>query len=226
MLLETKPNPSYRSPVNSVARQTRFRSTHHASEKGRQSLNQRVSSYAAVALAPAAKPSGSEATVNGARATADKRKSDSRQRVSGGVPGGVAGGVPGGVAGGIGRGNGTGPGAGPGIGVLSPEDQKRQQLLSRLHPSIAGLLERLKDKNSKPTTDEARFVRDGKAEIQVWLSVKTPQAIAALKRLGFEIVLDQPSSKMVIGRVPLEKLAALAETNLIRYIAPMTSTGN
>jgi Ca-activated chloride channel family protein len=199
-----------------------------ASEKGRQSLNQSVSSYAAVALAPAAKPSGSEATVNGARATADKRKSDSRQRVSGGVPGGVAGGVPGGVAGGVGRGNGTGPGAGPGIGVqlVSPEDQKRQQLLSRLHPSIAELLERLKNKNSKPTTDEARFVRDGKAEIQVSLSVKTPQAIAALKRLGFEIVLDPPSSKMVIGRVPLEKLAALAETNLIRYIAPMTSTGN
>jgi hypothetical protein len=107
--------------------------------------------------------------------------------------------------------------------VVSPEEQKRQQLLSRLHPSIAGLLERLKDKNAKPAAEEARFVRDGKAEIQVWLSVKTPQAIAALKRLGFEVILDPQASKMVIGRVPLEKLAALAEMNLIRYIAPMTS---
>ncbi|HWN98727.1 MAG TPA: hypothetical protein VNS63_05595 [Blastocatellia bacterium] len=43
-----------------------------------------------------------------------------------------------------------------------------------------------------------------------------------VKRLGFEVVLDPPASKLVIGRVPLEKLAALAESNLIRYIAPMT----
>ncbi|MFY9611142.1 MAG: VIT and VWA domain-containing protein [Blastocatellia bacterium] len=187
-------------------------------ERGRQSLNQSVSNYATVA-APAAAPGGSEASVNGGRATADKRKSASGQRVSGGV----AGGVPGGVAGGAGAGTRSGVGRGPGMPPVSPEEQKRQQLLSRLHPSIAGLLDRLKDKNAKPTADESRFVRDGKAEIQIWLSVKSPQAIAALKRLGFEIMLDPPASKMVIGRVPLEKLAALAETNLIRYIAPMTS---
>lgn len=105
----------------------------------------------------------------------------------------------------------------------SPEDRKRQELLAKLHPSIAGLIERLKDKNAKPSAEDSKFVRDGKAEIQIWLSVKNPQTISFLKRLGFELVLDPPSSKMVIGRVPLEKLAALAETNLIRYIAPMTS---
>ena len=105
----------------------------------------------------------------------------------------------------------------------SSEDRKRQELLAKLHPSIAGLIERLKDKNAKPSAEESKFVRDGKAEIQIWLTAKNPQAIAFLKRLGFETVLDPTTSKMVIGRVPLEKLAALAETNLVRYIAPMTS---
>ena len=101
---------------------------------------------------------------------------------------------------------------GPGSRQLSPEDQKRRQLLSKLHPSIAGLIERLKNKNAKPTADESKFVRDGKVEIQLWLSVKNPQAIAFLKRIGFEVVLDPPTSKLVMGRIPIEKLAALAES--------------
>jgi hypothetical protein len=36
-------------------------------------------------------------------------------------------------------------------------------------------------------------------------------------------VLDPTTSKMVIGRVPVEKLAALAELKFVRYIAPMNS---
>jgi Ca-activated chloride channel family protein len=156
-------------------------------------------------------------TVTSGQVRADKRKNGSGR----GSPGGVAGGV--GVGDGSGRGPGRGYGGYPDRAVFSAEQQKRQQLLSRLHPSIAGLLDRLKDKNAKPGADESRFVREGKAEIQIWLSVKNSQAIAELKRLGFEVVLDPPASRMVIGRVPLEKLAALVEMNLIRYVAPMTS---
>ena len=150
----------------------------------------------------------------------------------------------GGSGGGLGPGSGGGMGPGAGAGTapsapypatngltqsgleerqLSPEDQKRRQLLSKLHPSIAGLIDRLKDKNAKPQANESRFVRDGKAEIQVWLSVKNPHAIAFLKKLGFEVVLDPPTSRLVMGRIPVEKLAALAESNVTRYIAPLTS---
>ncbi|MDT4955416.1 MAG: Ca-activated chloride channel [Acidobacteriota bacterium] len=106
---------------------------------------------------------------------------------------------------------------------LSPEDEKRQQLMAKLNPSLVALVDRLKDKNAKPGEDEAKFVHDGKAEIQVWLRDKSAETIAQLKALGFEVVLDPTTSKMVIGRVPIEKLAALAELKFVRYIAPQMS---
>jgi Ca-activated chloride channel family protein len=103
---------------------------------------------------------------------------------------------------------------------LSPAEEKRQQLMTKLNPSLVALVDRLKDKNAKPSEDEAKFVRDGKAEIQIWLTDKSAETIAQLKELGFEVVLDPTTSKMVIGRVPIEKLAALAELKFVRYIAP------
>jgi Ca-activated chloride channel family protein len=103
---------------------------------------------------------------------------------------------------------------------LSAQEQKEQQMRAKLHPSLAALVERLKQKNSTPTADEAKFVRNGKAEIQIWLTDKSEQTLAQLKRLGFEVVLDPKTAKMVIGRLAVEKLAMLAELSVVRYIAP------
>ncbi|MCI0487509.1 MAG: VIT and VWA domain-containing protein [Blastocatellia bacterium] len=103
---------------------------------------------------------------------------------------------------------------------LSPEEQKRRQLLSKLHPSIVALVERLKNKGAQPGVDEARFVRNGKAELQVWLTDKSPEVIEQLKRLGFEVVLDPKTAKMVIGRIAIDKLEALAQLKEVRYVAP------
>lgn len=105
----------------------------------------------------------------------------------------------------------------------NPEDQKRQELLAKLNPTLVALIDRLKDKNAKPGADETKFVRDGKAEIQVWLTEKSDEIIEQLKQLGFEVVLDPKTAKMVIGRVPIEKLAALAELKFVRYVAPQMS---
>ncbi|HKP84961.1 MAG TPA: VIT and VWA domain-containing protein [Blastocatellia bacterium] len=111
---------------------------------------------------------------------------------------------------------------GEGRGQVSPEDVKRQQVLAKLHPSIAAVVERLKNKNAQPASDEAKFVSGGKAEIQIWLSDKSPETLAKLKQLGFEVVLDPKTAKIVIGRVPIERLAAMAELAAVRYIAPQT----
>jgi Ca-activated chloride channel family protein len=96
------------------------------------------------------------------------------------------------------------------------------QLPAKLHPAIAAVIERLKNKGAKPAAEELKFTRDGKAEIQVWLSDKSAQTIEQLKKLGFEVVLDPQSSKLIIGRLPIEKLAALAELPAVKYIAPQT----
>ena len=71
--------------------------------------------------------------------------------------------------------------------------------------------------------DEAKFVHSGKAEVQIWVTDKSAETMAKLKELGFEIVLDPKTAKLVIGRLPIEKLAALADINSIRYVAPQVS---
>ncbi|HUS11876.1 MAG TPA: VIT domain-containing protein [Pyrinomonadaceae bacterium] len=106
--------------------------------------------------------------------------------------------------------------------IISPEERKRQQLRARLHPSILALIDRLKT-TSAAGADEATFVRDGKAEIQIWLTDKSDETLAKLKELGFEVILDPKSAKLIIGRLSIEKLEALGQLNSIRYVAPQVS---
>jgi Ca-activated chloride channel homolog len=189
-----------------------------------------VSRSASVQAAP---PIGVSETVT---VTAEKSRQVSRSKTAGAGRGGGIGGGKGGGAG-AGNGRGVGPGRGynmgggsPALGgsadnppkPLTPEEQERQKLLVRLHPSIVAVIQRLKGKNDQPAAEEAKFVRNGKAEIQVWLTDKSPEVIAELKRLGFEMVLDPKTAKMVIGRIPIEKLAALADLKAVRYVAPQS----
>jgi len=138
-----------------------------------------------------------------------------------GVPGGVSGGVPGGTPGGVVAGAPPSSVADSLSRNSSPEEQKRQ-VLAKMNPSIAALIERLKVKGS-PGADESKFVRNGKAEIQISLTDKSDAIMAELKQLGFEVLLDPKTSKMVLGRLPIERLAALVELKSVRYVAPMTS---
>jgi hypothetical protein len=109
------------------------------------------------------------------------------------------------------------------VRALSSEDKKRADLQSKFHPSVLAVIDRLKARNSIAAIEEAKFVHDGKAEIQIWLADKSDETMAKLKELGFEIVLDPKTAKMVIGRLPIEKLVALAELQSVRYVAPQTS---
>ncbi|HMH43071.1 MAG TPA: hypothetical protein VK557_06285 [Pyrinomonadaceae bacterium] len=84
-------------------------------------------------------------------------------------------------------------------------------------------MDRLKARNPIAGMDESKFIHNAKAEVQIWFTDKSVETMAALKELGFEVVLDPKTAKMVIGRLPIEKLAALAEMKAIRYVAPQVS---
>jgi Ca-activated chloride channel homolog len=100
------------------------------------------------------------------------------------------------------------------------EDEFSRRLRAKLHPAVIAVIERLKNKDAKPGVEELKFTRDGKAEVQVWLADKSAETIEQLKKLGFELILDQQSLKLIIGRLPIEKLAALAELPAVKYISP------
>ncbi|HEY5401702.1 MAG TPA: hypothetical protein VIK24_02490, partial [Pyrinomonadaceae bacterium] len=105
----------------------------------------------------------------------------------------------------------------------SAEEVKLDQLSSKLHPTLLAVVRRLLAKQTVPTADEARFVRDGKAEVQVWLTDKSEQTMATLKELGFEVILDRKTSKLLIGRLPIEKLEALGDLKVVTYVSPQLS---
>jgi hypothetical protein len=106
--------------------------------------------------------------------------------------------------------------------VLTTEERGRQQLRAKFHPSVFAVVERLKAKNPIGSPDEAKFVMNGKAELQIWLTDKNDEALAALKELGVEVIVDPKTSKLLIARVAIEKLEALGQSKWVKYIAPQT----
>jgi Ca-activated chloride channel family protein len=103
------------------------------------------------------------------------------------------------------------------------EEARVDQLRPKLHQSLVSVVERLIKKDATPTAAEAGFVHDGKAEIKVWLLDKSTESMAKLKELGFEVILDQKNSSLIIGRVSIEKLEQLADLGFVRYVSPQIS---
>ena len=105
---------------------------------------------------------------------------------------------------------------------IETEEQWQQRLRSKMHPLVASVVERLRDKKVTPSAEETTFIRDGKAELRIRLSGKSPAVLARLKQLGFELVLNPQSSRFVLGRLPVEKLAALLDVEAVLYVTPQT----
>jgi hypothetical protein len=64
--------------------------------------------------------------------------------------------------------------------------------------------------------------RTGKLEVRIFLSEVSAAVLEQLKKLGFEIVLQPKTAKMVIGRIGADKLAELEKLAAVIYVAPMT----
>jgi Ca-activated chloride channel family protein len=101
----------------------------------------------------------------------------------------------------------------------SADEIRLNQLRIKIHPTVFNVVLRLRNKQPAGP-DEGRFVQNDKAEVQVWLTEKSVEAMSKLKQLGFEVILDQKTSKLIIGRIPIQKLEALADLKFVRYISP------
>jgi Ca-activated chloride channel family protein len=97
-----------------------------------------------------------------------------------------------------------------------PADEVRQ----KVHPSVFAVVERLRKKEALTAAGEGGFIRNGKAEVQVWVSEKSVEALAKLKELGFEVLLDDKNSKLIIGRLPIDKLETLVKLKFVNYVSP------
>jgi Ca-activated chloride channel family protein len=97
---------------------------------------------------------------------------------------------------------------------------KNAELQRKLHRSLFAVVQKLQKKEMLLNPAETPFIRDDKAEVQVWLTDKSAENLTQLKELGFEVVFDAKSSNLVIGRLPVEKLEALARLKFVKFVAP------
>lgn len=106
--------------------------------------------------------------------------------------------------------------------LRSSQKPTRGWPLPKLHPDIVAVMKWLLSSASRPSPDGGRFVRNGKAEIRITLADVSPQTMSKLAELGFELLLQPANTTIAIGRLPVEKLPALAELQFVRYISPMS----
>lgn len=91
---------------------------------------------------------------------------------------------------------------------------------NKYHSSIKAMTDRLKAGNATPSPDEAKFVRDGKADVIVRLKELKPETVEEMKKLGFEVLTEMATANAVVGRLPVEKIAALKEIEAVTFISP------
>lgn len=106
--------------------------------------------------------------------------------------------------------------------TVSPELQNVRVEIkpNKYHSSVKALVERLKNKQTNQAADEAKFVKNGKAEIIVRVKELKPETVAELKKLGFEVLTEMNSANAVVGRIAIEKISTLAEFDQVTFISP------
>jgi Ca-activated chloride channel family protein len=102
---------------------------------------------------------------------------------------------------------------------LTAEEKRIAKLAEKLHSWLFALVERLQKGVTTAAPDEANFVSDGKAEIQIQLKTISPAALRKLKTAGFELT-EKKDAQTVSGRILVGKLAGLAEIAEVQYILP------
>jgi Ca-activated chloride channel family protein len=142
------------------------------------------------------------------------------------------------VSGGVGSGSGAGMGAGAASAVAPPSPPpinaihgvvtheealpeppepkpigERAVLEAKLSPLLLDHLDCWKKQPS-----DCKLAKDGTIEIQLFLTDDSPAVIEQIEALGLSVSQDRPKEKAVIGRIPVGKLANLANVRSVRFI--------
>lgn len=102
---------------------------------------------------------------------------------------------------------------------LSLAQEKLRLTRLKTADAIFKLIERIQN-NMATSAVESKFVSNGKAEIVVRLKDLKPETVLQLKTLGFEVLTELQSANAIVGRIAIEKLAALTELEAVTFISP------
>jgi len=94
--------------------------------------------------------------------------------------------------------------------------KERETLESKLHPALLQTFDCW-----KKSGNDCKLAKDGTMEVQLWLNDDSSAVLDQLKALGFTISQVRPKEKTVVGRLPVEKLAALVRITALRFASPV-----
>lgn len=101
-------------------------------------------------------------------------------------------------------------------------NMKAQNPLKRLeilHPWLVELVGRLKSNNKARTTNESRFVRQGKALLKINLALNNPSILNKLKKIGAEMISIK--GQEITIKIPVEQIESLTKIPEVRYAEPL-----
>jgi hypothetical protein len=103
---------------------------------------------------------------------------------------------------------------------FSAEDERAVRIAAKLHFWLYELVARLEQRKAEPSPNEELFVRDGWASIRVVLKSDDPTVVKKLQDAGLHI--DSAKGKNVTGRIPVDKVATLADVVEVAFVFPRT----
>ena len=90
----------------------------------------------------------------------------------------------------------------------------------KLDPQLQVVLSQVQSGVSVSSLTGYRWLRDGKANVKVWLTVSSPAVLERLKKAGLEVLSQPGNARLLFGRVAVGKLAAIAAMDAVMYISP------
>ncbi|PYV65349.1 MAG: hypothetical protein DMG95_01890, partial [Acidobacteria bacterium] len=94
---------------------------------------------------------------------------------------------------------------------LTPE---RKALESKLHASLLEAFD-----CATKQLQECNLVHDGKVEVQIWLTENSASVLDELRKAGFEPAAGQSPTRTLVGKLPVEKLQALAQMSEVKFVS-------
>jgi Ca-activated chloride channel family protein len=92
---------------------------------------------------------------------------------------------------------------------------------SKLHPDLQAIVARLEKRLATLAPAEAMVANQSLTGVMIWLKDTPEEALNRLiSEAGFQLVSQSFSGKILIGRVPIGKLAALAKLDVVTYVSP------
>jgi len=98
--------------------------------------------------------------------------------------------------------------------VLAKPTGARAALESKVNPAVLDVFDCW-----KRFVQDCKFLKDGKLEVQLWLTRNSGVAATQLSALGFTVLSRRSGGTVLVGRLPVQNLEELVKISAVRFVS-------